>query len=582
MKFSFKTATIDKRSQLIILKFPMDNDTILGNVIKIPHIAQAYESWECPANKFNIENLKKWGFELSQSLVDWKEGNYYDNLQVTRIPKNRNGLVLMEYQKVGVSFIDKKNGRCLIADEMGLGKTIETLSWLQLHPEKRPALILCPSFLKVNWERETKKWVDDVKIEILEGRTPTKISSKCNITIINYEILEDWIEEIKRRKFSVLIADEGHFLKNSNAKRTKAFKRINRDIPHLIILTGTPIDNKPVELYNLIYSIDPNVFPNYYSYIHRFCGAKRGFAGHLDSSGASNTEELNSILKSTVMLRRKKIDVLKELPPKLIVKVPLKITNREEYNKAEKEFIEFILIKYKTGSDSELKDELKQFAKNHKIEVTDELSEDEMEMLRETKIEKVSARPTLPQIEVLKQLAVDGKINEIINWIETFLENGEKLAVFAIHEKVVARLMVAFPKAVKVDGSVSKTNRQKAVDEFQNNPNVKLFIGNIKAAGVGITLTAASNVAIIEFPWSPSVVSQAIDRVHRITQTKQVTAWHLVGEKTIEERIMDILKSKENTISKILDGEEFKDTSVLMELIESYKKIGGENYEREK
>jgi SWI/SNF-related matrix-associated actin-dependent regulator 1 of chromatin subfamily A len=133
--------------------------------------------------------------------------------------------------------------------------------------------------------------------------------------------------------------------------------------------------------------------------------------------------------------------------------------------------------------------------------------------------------------------------------------------------------MKHFPKAVKIDGSVSGVNRQKAVDSFQKDPNVQLMIANIKAGGVGLTLTAASNVAITQLPWSPSVLNQAIDRVHRITQVHQVTAWILVGQNTIEEKILSLLKEKESVVSEVLDGETYQDISVFMSLVNSYRKI---------
>jgi SWI/SNF-related matrix-associated actin-dependent regulator 1 of chromatin subfamily A len=133
--------------------------------------------------------------------------------------------------------------------------------------------------------------------------------------------------------------------------------------------------------------------------------------------------------------------------------------------------------------------------------------------------------------------------------------------------------MKHFPKAVKIDGSVSPSQRQKIVEQFQNDPNTKLFIGNIEAAGVGITLTAASNAAILEFPWKPSTLNQAMDRIHRITQTKQVTIWQLVAVDTIEEKIIDLLKKKENIVANVLDGKMYVDESIFMDLIESYRKI---------
>ena len=362
-----------------------------------------------------------------------------------------------------------------------------------------------------------------------------------------------------------------HYIKNNSAKRTKAFKRIVKTIPKLVALSGTPIENKPVEIYNIVQAINPLLFPNFILFAHEYCGAKKTPFGW-DFSGATNSKKLHNILKSTIMIRRKKIDVLSELPPKHVVKVSLKIDNKTEYKKAENEFIRFLQEKFNRPLDDELKNELKQFANRHKIGVSDELTDDEIQLLKENKFEKIAAAPILAQIEILKQLAIKGKLKQITDWIEDFLESGEKLVVFGIHRKTVDFLFEKFPTAVKIDGSTSQIQRQKAVDRFQTDPNVKLFIGNIRAAGVGITLTAASNAAIIEFPWSPGELVQASDRIHRITQTKQVTIYNLVGAGTIEERIIDLLKAKSNVISQVLDGRVYEDKSILMELINIYRR----------
>jgi SWI/SNF-related matrix-associated actin-dependent regulator 1 of chromatin subfamily A len=571
MKFSFSTARLDKHRQLLILKFPMTNSNLMNKISGLPNAVLCYdETWEVSVSAATIEKLRLWEFEMSKSVLAWDEYKL-ESVTPAIIPKQRDGLKLYDYQKQGVSFIESRSGRALVADEMGLGKTVQALSWLALHPEKRPALVICPSSLKINWERETIKWVPDTKVTILSGTTPARVTG--NIVIINYEILHHWVNKLKAHNFQCMIIDEAHYIKNPTAQRTKAFKRMNKYIDNVIALTGTPIENRPIELYNIIQAINPMLFPNYYSYMHRFCGATRNIYGGLDKNGATNTKELNEILKRTIMIRRKKADVLKELPEKQIVQVPLQIDNVETYKKAEREFIAFVKQKFGNHSDEDIQKELKQFAKRHKIKTNDDLSDGELHNLAELKLEKVSIAPVLAQIETLKQLAVEGKLAEIINWVETFLESDEKLVVFAIHRKIVDALMNKFPNAVKIDGSVSNSKRQEAVDKFQKDPKTQLMIANIKAGGVGITLTAASNVAIIQLPWSPSVLSQAIDRVHRITQKHQVTAWILIGENTIEEKILKILKVKENIISQVLDGEDYEDKSVIMELIDSYKKI---------
>jgi SWI/SNF-related matrix-associated actin-dependent regulator 1 of chromatin subfamily A len=569
----WKTAKLDKNRQVIIITFPMKDTTSLNNISRLANVHIRYDgNWEVPVSKEVIALLKKWDFELSNGLLDWREDAVLPVSHKKEIPRLKNGLTLYDYQKQGVRFIQEKAGRALIADEMGLGKTVQALAWMDINPKIRPVLIICPSSLKLNWEREALKWVHGAEVTVLEGRTPYKFK-QTNIVIINYEIVHDWRHTLKKYQFECMVVDEVHYTKSPSAQRTKAVKLLNKYIPRIVALSGTPIENRPVELYNIISMIQPDLFPNYYSYLHRFCGARRNIYGGLDTTGATDTLELNRILKQTIMIRRKKADVLKELPSKQIVTVPIQIDNRPEYLKAENEFIKFIQDRYGANLNDDLKQELKNFAKRHKIETSDDLSEIEIQNLKELKIEKVGAAPVLAQIEHLKQIAVEGKLKEIINWVETFLETGEKLVLFAIHKKIVNALMKHFPKAVKIDGSVSGVNRQKAVDSFQKDPNVQLMIANIKAGGVGLTLTAASNVAITQLPWSPSVLNQAIDRVHRITQVHQVTAWILVGQNTIEEKILSLLKEKESVVSEVLDGETYQDISVFMSLVNSYRKI---------
>lgn len=475
--------------------------------------------------------------------------------------------LLYPYQRKGVWFIEKMDGRALVADEPGLGKTIQALSWLNYHPEKRPVLIICPSSVKTNWYREIKKWMIKSNPEILNGTKPYK--TKGDILIINYDILQNWSLHLRKMDFQVLIADEAHYIKNSKAIRTKTFKLISRFIPHVIGLSGTPIENRPSELYNIINTINPLLFPNYYSYLYRYCGAKRNRWGGIDATGASNKKELHELLKKHVMIRRKKKNVLKDLPPKQIIHIPLEIENRKEYITAEINFKSYLHYRYETVDD-DLKKELKDFAKRKNIKVSEELSTTEIKKL---KIEKINTANILSQIEYLKQLAVEGKFNGIVEWIETFLESDEKLVVFAHHKKIVRELIKKFPDSVAIYGDITQKNRQLAIDKFQKDKKTKLLIANMQSAGMGITLTSASNVAIIQFPWNPSLMNQAIDRVHRITQMKQVTAWLLFAENTIEEKLLSVLKEKEKIISQIIDGKEYDDISVFMELVESYQQI---------
>jgi len=562
-----RTANLIKERQVIKICFSYSDKEAFRKIASFPDVKMKSDYWEGYITQKLIELLKELNFVFSPSLQNWDKKED----EVKKLSLNLNVEELYKYQIEGVHFLEQKNGRALIADEMGLGKTVQVLSWLKLHPEFSKVLVICPASLKINWQREAEKWAL-LDMEILNGTTPHKI--KSNDVIINYDILSYWEKHLKLKQFDVIIFDEAHYIKNNKAKRTKAFKRLVKSVPRLIALTGTPIENKPIEIYNIVKVIDPSIFPDATDFAVEFCGAKKTRFGW-DKNGATNTLRLNKILSSSIMIRRKKVDVLKDLPEKQIIKVPFEINNRIEYDQAETEFVEFLKKKFNTENlTEEILEELKQFAKRNDIEVSEELTTDEIRLIKEHKFERIASAPVLAQIELLKQLAVKGKIDQIIEWIENFLESGEKLVVFAVHKKVVSQLMEKFKHiAVKVDGSVSQKQRQEAVDKFQKDVKTRLFIGNIKAAGVGITLTAASNAAIIEFPWSPGELNQAADRIHRITQTKQVTIWNLVGESTIEEKIITLLKKKEKVITKILDGKQYEDQSILMDLFKSYLMI---------
>jgi len=544
------------RNEIVLIS--TDSKLIEQELLKLEKSKKFNSLIEIPVSVNLLSILEKHNFYLSKSLYKWKTN------MVDLFAENQ----LYPFQKKGVEFIENKMGRALIADEMGLGKTVQSLSWLKLHPELRPVLIICTN-IKLQWQQEVYTWLKE-SCTILNGKKPYEIENS-NIVIINYDILNDWIHTLQSMNFKVLIFDEAHKIKNNSAKRTKAFKRIAKNISKIIALTGTPIENKPVEIFNIVHTINPFIFPNFMEFAQRYCGAEKGRFGW-DFSGATNLQELNSILKHSIMIRRKKKDVLKDLPPKQIVKVVVEIDNTETYVTAERKFIEYLHDKFNRNDENVLS-ELKNFAKKNKIEIGEILTDQEIKMLKQEKMKRVVSAPILAQIEILKQLAVNGKMKQVIEWIENFLDSGEKLVVFTYHKKTIETLLKHFPDiSVKVDGSVLSTNRNIAVNEFQTNPKIKLFFGNLKAASESITLTAASNVAMIEYPWTPGNLMQAADRVHRITQTKQVTIWNIVAINTIEERIINLLKSKEQIINMAIDGSHSADQSILNELILSYKK----------
>jgi len=524
-----------------------------------------------PLTYKNVQLLIEWHFQFGKTLRDWERVTRQEleiqNIKIKNIP-GFNG-TLYPFQARGVEFIDECDARVLIADEMGLGKTIQALAWCQLHKSDSPVLVICPSSVKINWSREIQNRLGETDVQILEGRNITRITGK--FVIINYDILDGWVPALKQFGFKVLIVDEAHFVKNSNSKRTKAFKKLSKYFDKIIALTGTPIENAPIEIWNIVNVLNPGIFSNCYVFTQRYCNERSDRFGR-NVRGASNTEELYRILTSSIMIRRKKCDVLKDLPPKQISVMPLNIDNRKEYTDAENQFIEFLKEKFNTDLGKEgIEKELKAYAKRYDMEVGDVLDYQDLLSIKDLKIEKAENAPVLVQMGLLKQLAVKGKMKSVIDWIHDFLESGEKLVVFAINKDVITELMIEFPDAARLDGSTTPVNRQKAIDRFQTENDCTLFIANIKAGGIGITLTAASNVAMIQFPWTPGELAQAADRVHRITQTRSVTVWNIVAVNTIEEKIIKVLSEKEKMINDVLDGGVYDAGAIASEIIKLYK-----------
>jgi len=518
----------------IKIRFSYDMD-ILKNVQGLPkrvfHGMEDY--WTTPLSLETVNLLKNWGFIIDSRLENMakKEISKSQKTEESGIPGMQKSL--FPFQNKGVAFIERKKGRALLADEMGLGKTVQAIAWIQLHKDLKPVIILTPASAKPNWKTEIKMWTGREDVQILTGTKNYPITEP--IIILNYDILPDWAEALKELNPQILIADEGHYFKSNSAQRTKAVKRLAKGIPHVIITTGTPILNRPIEIYNAIKIIDPLLLPNYASFTRRYCNAKYNGFG-MDVNGASNIPELHNILVRTIMIRRLKVDVLPELPGKLFSFIPIELNNAKEYKEAEMNYIQWIL-------------------KNKGPEA----------------VLRAAGAEALSQTSALKQLAVKGKIDNAINWIEDFLESDQKLVLFAWHTEIVDKIHERFKDvAVKFNGSCSAKQKEEAKLAFQTDPKVKLFVGNIKAAGVAITLTAASNVAFIELPWTPGDLDQAIDRCHRIGQKDCVNVHYLLAENTIDERIAKILDKKREILEALLNGKPVSQDSLLLDLMKDY------------
>jgi SWI/SNF-related matrix-associated actin-dependent regulator 1 of chromatin subfamily A len=426
-----------------------------------------------------------------------------------------NGKTMMPFQEDGLGFVEAAGGNAMIADQPGLGKTCQSLAYLALHPDLRPAVIVCPASLKINWAREAEMWMEtgDV-VEVIKTGKPHPLTCDIGIIIINYDVLKKWLPELKAIKPQIIIFDESHFLKSAKSARTKAAAQLAKIAPHKILLTGTPVINRPAELWKQLQIIDPKTYSksNFFTWHRRYTDAKQLHFGQKtvwDFSGASNLNELADSLKN-IMIRRTKDEVLPELPAKRRQTLLVSIDNRREYNHAEKDFLSW--IKEQKGHEA---------------------------------AERASSVEQLSMVEALRQIAIQGKMKQAIEWVYDFLETGEKLVVFATHRATIDTLMNEFSKvAVRLDGGMCAEEKQLSVDRFQGDPEIRLFVGNIQAAGVGITLTEASNVLFAELGWTPSLHEQAEDRTHRIGQKNAVNIYYMIAENTIDAKIADMLEAK--------------------------------------
>ena len=421
----------------------------------------------------------------------------------------------MEHQKESIQKL-VENKKFILADDMGLGKTTSTII-AALETGAKKILIICPATLKINWKREIENY-SQRPIFIAEGKN---FSTEHDFVIINYDIIKNF-HDVKKKdeskilesKFDLVIVDEAHYIKNAQAQRTKLINDIVKNIDRLWLLTGTPMTSRPIDYFNLLSLVDSPVAKNWMAYVIRYCSGyqfKVGAKKVWNVMGSSNLEELRDRTSGTI-LRRLKEDVL-DLPDKIISPVYLRLKSKE-YENLMGEYYEW----YRSNPE-ESKSLTVQF----------------------TKLTKV------------RQVIANEKISQTIELAENIIEQGKKVIIFCNFTESLNNIVSHFGKsAVKVDGSMSKVERQNSVDRFQEDEKVKVFVGNIKAAGVGITLTAGESVIMNDLSFLPSDHSQAEDRAYRIGQKNNVLVYYPLFENTIEGLIYDILIAKKHVIATVM------------------------------
>lgn len=513
-----------------------------------PHLKKVYGRmyvpkkgyWSLPMSLKNIQHLTKAGAELGPRLRNW-----YENITTQpdeNLPLHFNALQreLRPYQEYGVRFIEAKNGRCLIADDMGLGKTTEILAWLDTRPDAWPVLIVCPSSVKYNWGREIQKCLGKVRVQFLAGKKPvTKITGKA--VIINYDILMGWKKVLADHKFKTIVFDEGHYLKNTDAKRTKAAFYLSGKSKHILWATGTPIEQKPIEFWTALNVLAPGLFYDKKDFGLEYCGAKKGVYGW-EYNGATNTKELHKLLTSTIMLRRKKTEVAKEIPEKNHIVVPIEMDRASalEYRRAESQFLSW--LRGERGVEA---------------------------------YNKAKKAEQIVKINHLKQLAWRGKAEACVKWVQDFLESGNKLVTFHAYTESLEQMRDAFiDTSVVIRGGMKAQDKLNAIDMFVDKDYIRLCHCNIIAGGTGTDglQHAASDVAFYGPMWNPMIHVQAEDRLHRIGQTLPLTVWWFVSVDTVEEDILNVLDVKKQNVSACTDGEDIPDKELLTEILKRMNK----------
>ena len=435
----------------------------------------------------------------------------------------------LNHQKLAIEKLAGSK-RFILADDMGLGKTTSTII-AALETKVKKILIICPASLKINWQREIENYTDR-SVYIAEGKL---FSTEHDFVIVNYDILKNFYDLkdkenslITKSNFELIVIDEAHYIQNGQAQRTKLVNSFVKNVDKLWLLTGTPMTSRPMNYYNLLFLIESPVAQNWMAYAIRYCQGYQFKAGNRkiwNVSGASNLEELRD-RTSRQVLRRLKTEVL-DLPDKIISPIYLRLKSKL-YEGLMGEYYDWYKNKKEESSSLTV-----QFSKLMKV----------------------------------RQVIAEEKINDTIELAQNIIDQDKKVIIFTNFTDTLQKIHSHFGKqSVYLDGSCTKPQRQYAVDQFQENDKIKVFVGNLRAAGVGITLTAGEAVIMNDLSFVPSDHDQAQDRAYRYGQKNSVSVYYPIFENTIEGVIYDMLSKKKNIIDTVM-GDNIEDKGDFVELL---------------
>ena len=510
----------------------------IPSVAANPRKAYLYQEkawWVEPQDAWYVEMMAQWAVanHYCGSIQRFEQQQSKPNMDIPPMPTLDvpHGLLLepYEYQKEGIAYA-LRHKRCILGDQPGLGKTLQAIGTVTI-ARAYPCLVICPAALKINWQREFKKFAGKSAMILDDGNKNSwqryfeqkrqDGSALCDIFITNYESLKKFFVlavkpdarltmksitfDPRINLFKSVVIDESHKCKSTKTQQSKFVEGICRGKEYILELTGTPVVNDNTDLIQQLKIMGRlEDFGGYKNYVERFCNGPRK---------ASNLKELNWRLWTSCFFRREKAKVLTQLPDKTRQYIEMDITTRDEYRKAEADLINY-LRQYKGKTDKE--------------------------------IEKSMRGEVMVRMGILKAISARGKIRAAAEFIHDVIDGGEKLIVFAFLKEVVLEMKKLFPEAVTVTGEDNVKQKQAAVDAFQNDPECKLIILNYKSGGTGLTLTASSRVAFIEFPWTFSDCEQAEDRAHRNGQKNNVNCYYFLGKDTIDEYMYKVIQTKKD------------------------------------
>lgn len=467
-----------------------------------------------------------------------------ENLPLLKKPRSYQ----MDYLYYAVNHGNHING-----SSCGVGKTLCSIFYAEML-DLFPCMVVCPASVKAGWLREWKETNPGRRVSVISTSSPPE-DFEADVIVINYDILgkrvtkengktslEIRLDGMKKKSFSLVIADEIHFLKNRKSIRSKSFKKLARKVPSVIGLTGTLIMNRPAELLNILMLIEriKEITPDdqyHHYFFERYCNMKETNFG-MDISGASNVKELNRLLKECCYFQVSKRDALKELPPISENVVECEITNKRAYKKAKGDLLQFIEDKFKD----------------------------------EEKVEKAARAEFLVKLSTLKQLSLEGKEKFIKKWVEEWMEANEeeKLLVFASQSTILTKIAGEFKEGLLITGGTTTKKRDEILQKFFLQKESRVLFANIGCLGTGVDglQKVCSNMAILELPPRPSDLVQVIGRLERSGQENPVTIQYLLSPETIDQDLWEMLKGKKDITDMLNKG--FQDDTSLM-ILQKYK-----------